>query len=73
MEEKIFFKEGDLVTIRQDVPNKPVMMVEKVEKLHMPVDNASNSKSLLGIRTLWFDKNGALHKNRFNFKDLVLV
>lgn len=31
MEDKIFFQPGDVVTLRQDVPNKPVMIVVKKE------------------------------------------
>jgi hypothetical protein len=31
MEEKIFFMPGDIVTLKQDIPNKPVMLVIKKE------------------------------------------
>ena len=29
MEDKIFFQPGDVLTIRQDIPNKPIMIVVK--------------------------------------------
>lgn len=29
MENKLFFLPGDVVTIRQNIPNKPVMLVSK--------------------------------------------
>lgn len=70
MEDREFFKGGDIVTLRQDIPNKPVMLVDKIDRLKM---SDSSSISLIGINTIWFDKNGAIHKHRFNFKDLEHV
>ena len=32
MEDKIYFKAGEIVTVKQDIPNKPKMYVVKVEK-----------------------------------------
>jgi len=32
---KIFFMPGDLVTIKQDLPNKPVMIVVKKETSYL--------------------------------------
>ena len=29
MEDKIFFSPGDVVTIRQNIPNKPTMLVDR--------------------------------------------
>lgn len=29
MIEKVFFQPGDLVTLKQDIPNKPIMIVVK--------------------------------------------
>ena len=31
MIEKVFFQPGDLVTLKQDIPNKPIMIVVKKE------------------------------------------
>ena len=39
MEEKIFFMPGDLVTLKQDLPNKPVMLVVKKETKTMRPQN----------------------------------
>ena len=43
MIEKVFFQPGDLVTLKQDIPNKPVMIVVKKEtkifKLNNPIDD----------------------------------
>ena len=64
---KDYFKPGDLVTLRQDVPNKPTMVVEKIEK----APQVSGPTSVTGIRCFWFGTDGTMHKNKFNFKDLV--
>ena len=31
MEENIFFNPGQIVTLKQDIPNKPIMLVVKKE------------------------------------------
>jgi hypothetical protein len=31
--EKIFFSSGDIVTIKHDIPNKPSMIVQSIDKL----------------------------------------
>ena len=68
--EKRYFKEGDVVTLRQDVPNKPTMIVEEIAK-QRDYKSTEDTKALLGIRCVWFTKSGYIQKNRFNFKDLV--
>ncbi len=66
--DKTFFKEGDLVILDKELPNKPIMMVEKIEKTQIP--NDEGVKILFGIRCIWFDKNWMIQWHRFNFKDL---
>ena len=36
MIEKVFFQPGDLVTLKQDIPNKPIMIVVKKEERQGP-------------------------------------
>jgi uncharacterized protein YodC (DUF2158 family) len=68
--EKIFFLPGDLVTIKQPLPNKPVMLVKgKETKLVRKQDDASHLK---GIRCQWFTSNGELQEAVFSTKDLEL-
>jgi hypothetical protein len=51
MEEKIFFMPGDLVTLKQDLPNKPVMLVVKKETKTMRPQNLQDGvEYFLGIR-----------------------
>lgn len=50
METKIYFQPGDMVTIRQDLPNKPVMIVVKKETLTFRPTDGSREDFLKGIR-----------------------
>lgn len=76
MENTIYFQAGDIVTLRQDIPNKPTMLVVKKETSLFKHDmkRMEDKKSaLIGIRCRWFTKNGELQESVFNTKDLVLV
>lgn len=67
---KSFFLPGDLVTLKQDLPNKPVMIVKGTES-RMFKD--SSLKQLVGIRCMWFSKDLILQTAVFNTKDLMPV
>jgi uncharacterized protein YodC (DUF2158 family) len=67
--EQRYFNQGDVVTLRQDIPNKPKMVVEKVSRSHLPPTGSEKTK-LLGIQCIWFDSNFTLQKHVFNTKDL---
>ncbi len=72
MDEKIFFSPGDVVTIRQDIPNKPIMLV--VKKVNNLMKHSEDKEGILrGIRCRWFTTDGRLQEDIFNTKDLVLV
>ena len=69
MEEKIYFMPGDVVMLKQDLPNKPTMLVVKKETSifkHQQEDNV-----LKGIRCRWFTSDGLLQEAVFNTKDLI--
>lgn len=68
-EDKMFFRPGDVVTLRQDIPNKPKMVVVRKETTIFK-DNYQNSQ-LRGIRCRWFTFNGELQEATWNTKDLV--
>lgn len=70
--EKIYFQPGDLVTIRQELPNKPVMLVVQKETRTFK-DNNTKEDFLIGIKCRWFTTSGALEEAIFNTKDLVLI
>lgn len=70
-EDKIFFKPGDLVTLRQDIPNKPTMIVVRKETNFIP--DKYKETQLRGIRCRWFSSNGVLQEATWSTKDLQLI
>ena len=70
-EDKIFFAPGDLVKLRQDLPNSPVMLVSKVERYI--IKNDIPNPPLRGIKVRWFTTDGMLQEAVFSTKDLVKV
>ena len=61
MEENIFYKPGDIVQIKQDIPNKPLMIVVKKET-SLFKNNMEDKKNVLkGIRCRWFTTTGQLN------------
>ncbi len=76
MEEKIFLNPGEMVTLKQDIPNKPVMLVVKKETSVFKHDSKRlNDKKpiLIGIRCRWFTTTGELQEATFSTKDLIKV
>ena len=74
MEEKIFLNPGEIVTLKQDIPNKPVMLVVKKETSVFKHDSKRlNDKKpiLIGIRCRWFTTNGKLQEATWSTKDLI--
>ena len=69
--EKVFFLPGELVTIKHDLPMKPVMIVKgKDSKL---VKDETNKDYFRGIKCFWFSTDLILQEATFNTKDLVKV
>ena len=70
MEEKVYFKPGQLVKINKDLPNAPVMMVSKIEKMKIM---ATRDNLFLGVSCIWFSDDVKLQEHRFNSKDLIQI
>lgn len=70
MEEKIYYQPGDIVTLRQDIPNKPTMLVVKKET-YIFKSKEDTDPILKGIKCRWFTADGALQESIFNTKDLI--
>lgn len=69
--EKIFLQPGDVVTLKQDLPNKPVMIV--VRKETNVFKNQPSGITLKGIRCRWFTKDGFMQEMVVSTKDLILL
>ena len=71
MEDKTMFFPGDLVSLRQDLPNKPVMIVVRKESTIFRDENKNNN--LKGIRCRWFTTTNELQEAVWNTKDLIKI
>lgn len=71
MEEKIYFNPGDIVSLKQDIPNKPTMLVVKKEVFVFKNQKETQDNGLKGIRCRWFASDGSLQEAVFNTKDLI--
>ena len=52
--DKVFFTAGDIVQFKHEIGDKPLMVVQKVEKTTIKSEGAS---VLLGIQCMWFSKD----------------
>ena len=71
IDEKVYFVPGQKVTLRQDIPNKPIMLVHRVER--SIIRNDDKNALLKGVKVRWFTENGFLQEAVFSTKDLILV
>ena len=69
--DKVFFSPGQIVTLKQDIMNKPKMLVTRVERSIMR--NKDGRDILKGVKCRWFTDNGFLQEAVFSTKDLILV
>lgn len=69
-DEKVYFKPGDTVILKQGIANRPKMVV--VCKVSSYLRNPKTNY-FKGIKCRWFSKNQELQEAIFNTKDLVLL
>ena len=75
-EDKVYFNAGDIVKLKQDIPNKPTMIVVRKETSLFKHDSKRlNDKKpiLIGIRCRWFTTTGELQEATFSTKDLIKI
>lgn len=70
-EEKIYFQPGDLCEMKQDIPNKPKMVVSRIERSILK--NKNGVDYLRGVRCRWFSTDQKLQEAVFSTKDLILL
>ena len=68
-QDDLFFAPGDTVEIRQDISNKPKMIVKSVDR----VSTLQEKPKLLGITCSWFNVKQELQTARFSTKDLIHI
>lgn len=74
-ENNIYFNPGQIVQLKQDIPNKPTMLVVRKETSIFKHDQKKQDKKpiLIGIRCRWFTTSGEMQEAVFNTKDLKLI
>ena len=70
-DEKVFFQPGDMVQMKQDIPNKPIMVVSRIERSLMK--NNEGKDYLRGVKCRWFSTDGKLQEAVFSTKDLLKI
>ncbi len=76
METNIYFNPGDVVQLKQDIPNKPIMIVVRKETSIFKHDQKrleDKKPILIGIKCRWFTTDGTLQEAIFNTKDIELI
>jgi len=71
--DKIYYLPGDIVTLRQDIPNRPTMLVVKKVKSSIRVGKEIKNDFFQGILCRWFTSDGLLQEAVFNTKDLLML
>lgn len=74
MQDNVYFTPGQTVVLKQDIPNKPKMIVVGKESYlfkNSPIPDKKSS--LIGIKCRWFSSTGELQEAVFNTKDLQIV
>ena len=71
IDDKVYFTPGQKVTLKQDIPNKPIMLVYRVER--SIIRNEDKNALLKGVKVRWFTENGFLQEAIFSTKDLILI
>lgn len=66
---KIYFLPGEVVTLKQEIPNKPTMIVVKKVTSTFRQDDKKD-EFFRGILCRWFTTDGLLQEAIFNTKDI---
>lgn len=70
----VFFHAGDRVQLKQDIPNKPVMVVSSIPKTRrIGQKDLTDKPILLGVKCFWFTSDGSYQERLFNSKDLEII
>lgn len=70
-DDKIYFQPGDIVQMKQEIPNKPKMVVMKIER--SLIKREDQSQYLRGLKCRWFTADGLLQEAVFSTKDLIRI
>jgi len=66
-DDALFYSPGDVVTLKQPLVNKPIMVVKSIDRASGPQDD---KPKLIGVTCMWFNTLLELQTARFSTKDL---
>lgn len=66
---KTYYQPGDTVVVRQNVSNKPEMVVKSIDKM----SRVDSGPELIGVTCMWFNTLMEVQSARFSTKDLERV
>lgn len=69
--EKVYFLPGDRVQLKQDIPNKPTMVIVKKKTMTIKPKDDDKSNYFQGMLCMWFTTEGVLIEHVFSTKDLI--
>jgi len=70
----IYYAPGQLVRVRHEVENRPIMWIVEKSSRNMRNPNTNEVEPVFqGMKCRWFDTNMNLQESIFNTKDLELV
>ena len=70
---KIYFMPGDVVELKQDIPNKPTMIVVKKKTLTIKPSDGDKSEFFQGMLCMWFTSDGLYQEKVFSTKYLIKI
>lgn len=70
-QEIIFYYPGDVVTLRQNIPNQPEMYIVKKKTMTFKPKEGEKSNFFQGMLCRWFTTEGLLQEAVFSTKDLI--
>lgn len=71
-EKNVYFNKGDEVILKQNLDNKPLMVVKRVNKITIKSKANGEARTLKGIDCYWFDDNMSYNEASFSSKDLII-
>lgn len=69
--DKLYLKPGDVVQLRQDIPNKPLMVIDR--KVTNIFKGEQDKSILKGMKCIWFTNSGEYQEAIFSTKDLIKI
>ena len=68
---KVYFLPGDVCTLKQDLPNKPTMIIKGKKTTTLKPKDGTKDDFFKGMICQWFSTSQELQEAVFSTKDLI--